>query len=80
MSDQVEEFVGPASLEEARNEAGRRLADVIRIAAGLAANPDWARRAELNRAGAGSQATLSMILADDALDIVVACENVCGVI
>lgn len=57
--------VGPASAEEARIERGARLPDVIRVAAGLAA-------------AGGSYATWRD-MAMDALDIVIACEEACGI-
>lgn len=55
-----------ASDDERREELRGRLANVIRIAAGMAANPDW---------------TAARIddIATVALGYVLACERVCGI-
>lgn len=55
-----------ASDDERREESRGRLANVIRIAAGMAANPEWSP-------GDGDT------LAEVALIYVLACERVCGI-
>ena len=52
-----------ASTDEAREELRNRLPDVLRMAVGLAANPNWSGDID--------------DLADDALALVIACERVC---
>ncbi len=70
------EAAGPgfASREEAHDEAVNRYPDVIRIAAGLAANSEWFRAVSI-----GQQRPISNVLASDALAIVIACERVCRI-
>ena len=63
-----------ASDDERREELRGRLANVIRIAAGLAANPEWYREA-----AKGPGRPLVKLLASDALAAVIACERVCGI-
>lgn len=63
-----------ASDDERREELRGRLANVIRIAAGLAANPEWYREA-----AKGPGRPLVKLLASDALAAVIACEDVCGI-
>lgn len=55
-----------ASTDEQREELARRLPNVIRVAAGMVANPDW------------TAATLDAV-AKVALGYVLACERVCGI-
>lgn len=55
-----------ASEDEAREEMRGRLADVKRMAAGLAANPEWADVAPYD-------------LAKAALARVIECERACGI-
>ena len=56
-----------ASDDERREELRGRLPNVIRVAAGLVANPDW------------TTATLDAV-AKVALGYVLACERVCGIV
>ena len=63
-----------ASDDEIREEMRGRLADVKRMAAGLAANPEWYREA-----AKGPGRPLVKLLASDALAAVIACEDVCGI-
>ena len=63
-----------ASTDEAREEMRGRLSDVKRMAAGLAANPEWYREA-----AKGPGRPLVKLLASDALAAVIACEEVCGI-
>ena len=65
-----------ASDDEIREEMRGRLADVKRMAAGLAANPAWYREAA---AAVGPGRPLVKLLASDALAAVIACEDVCGI-
>lgn len=58
-----------ASTDEQREELARRLPNVIRVAAGLAANINYA----------GEFGVAQKVLAETALDIVLACERVCGI-
>ncbi len=67
---------GFASREEAHEEAVNRYPDVIRIAAGLAANPSWMNLAS-SRILAGDD--WAALLAADSLGVVIACEVVCGI-
>lgn len=62
-----------ASMDEAREELRNRLPDVLRMAAGLAANPEWFREARQ-----GPVRPLVKLLASDALAAVIACEEACG--
>lgn len=64
--------VGPASREEAREEARGRYPDVVRIAAGLAASAwqEWDSR---------ETADAAAHMAGIALAIVIACEEACGI-
>lgn len=55
-----------AADDEQRDELRARLPDVMRIAAGMVANPDW------------TTATLDAV-AKVALGYVLACERVCGI-
>jgi len=55
-----------ASTDEQREELRARFPDVLRIAAGMVANPDW------------TTATLDAV-AKVALGYVLACELVCGI-
>ena len=55
-----------ASDDERREELRGRLPNVIRVAAGLVANPDW------------TTATLDEV-AKAAIEYVLACEAVCGI-
>ena len=55
-----------ASTDEQREELRARFPDVLRIAAGMVANPDW------------TTATLDAV-AKVAIGYVLACEKVCGI-
>lgn len=63
-----------ASADEAREELRNRYSDVIRIAAGLAANPVWYEEAARRQVR-----PLAKLLASDALATVIECELVCGI-
>lgn len=64
-----------SATEDAARERLRDLRpDVLRIAAGLAANPEWYREA-----AKGPGRPLVKLLASDALAAVIVCEDVCGI-
>ena len=63
-----------ASTDEAREELRNRLPDVLRMAAGIAGNPEWFLNATM-----GPTRPLTKLLATDALAAVIACERVCGI-
>ena len=63
-----------ASTDEQREELARRLPNVIRVAAGIAANPEWYRDAFKS-----PTRPLLVLLASDALAAVLECERVCGI-
>lgn len=63
-----------ASDDEQREELRGRLPNVIRVAAGLAANPEWYLSVM-----AGPSRPAVKLLATDALEVVLACERVCEI-